>query len=532
MDNSRNKVADDFRPIPFYFINTTEPSALSRDAVFTAVDKLRASGYGGCVVFNKPPYGFRQEDYLEGRWFELLGHFAEAGRKLKLHMWINDGFDFPPGDAGGRIQKIDPSLKQRMFARDKSGKVEVREVDWGFPAFEEPESSELFIDLVYERHKKHLGKYFGNGITGFFSDADCRRFGPVAGAELQKRTEYYPCSKNFLKIFRDKYGYALDMEYIMSGGGGQKAEDYWCLSGELYARWFKNNHEWCRSNGLRYIFHSSDTSPYVLKDCKRSSIFTEGSYLRLALHNDYPGTDHELLSLDGGKHVMSNFFIPKATWGGSAEFVKDPSFDDISKDVRAKYASSAAFLHGKDRAMCEAFAATNWGADFESLRQIAAWQIMQGINFFVPHAVHHRLYGEMKYFAPPDFSEYGSLHHGVREFNDWLSETCALASQGSLVVPVAVHDPTKAVWRGEADTHAFLDACDHLNHMPYGYVIADEETILKQLGLFKVIVNPMLTLSKNLICAFELFGGVIIRHDEIDMLSKLLGHDVIFDICT
>jgi hypothetical protein len=529
MDKVRNKVADAFRPMPFYFITTTEPSALSREAVFASMEKLKEAGFGGCVVFNKPPYGFSQEEYLEGKWFELLGHFAEAGIKFGLHMWINDGFDFPPGDAGGRVQKIDPSLKQRMFARDASGKIEIREVDWGFPAFEEPESSELFIKLVYEKHKKHLGKYFGNGITGFFSDADCRRFGPVAGKELQNRTEYYPCSKNFLKLFKDKYGYDLDMEYIMSGGGGQKGEDYWSLSGELYAQWFKNNHEWCQRNGLKYTFHSSDSSPFMLKDCRRTSIFTEGSYLRLAQHNDYPGTDHELLSLDGGKHIMSKFFVPSATWGGSADLVGDTAFYDASKDIRAKYASSAAFLQGKDKAMCESFAATNWGVDFAGLKQIAAWQIMQGINFFVPHAVHHRLHDELKYFAPPDFSEYGILSHGIREFNDWLSETCALASKGTLVAPVALLDPTRALWRGEADTRAFFEACDHLNHMPYGYVIADEESILKRPGLFNILVNPSLPLSKELVRAFESTGGVIISHDGIDTLPEFLGSDIAFE---
>lgn len=168
MKNGISKMVDSFRPVPFYFINTTDSSALSREAVFASMQKLQAAGFGGCVVFNKPPDGFSEEDYLEEKWFALTEHFAQAGREFGLQIWINDGFDFPPGDAGGRIQKIDPSLRQRMFVRSASGKIEVREAAWGFPAFEEPESSELFIKLVYERYKKYLGEYFGYGITGFF----------------------------------------------------------------------------------------------------------------------------------------------------------------------------------------------------------------------------------------------------------------------------------------------------------------------------------------------------------------------------
>lgn len=126
---------------------------------------------------------------------------------------------------------------------------------------------------------------------------------------MSNRAAYYPCSKRFMEIFRDKYGYNLEIESIMSEAGGQAAEDYWALSGELYARWFKNNYAWCRRNGLKYTFHTSDTGPYSLKDCKRSSIFTESPYLCLAQYCDYPGTDHELLSLDGRKHVCLPIII-------------------------------------------------------------------------------------------------------------------------------------------------------------------------------------------------------------------------------
>ena len=92
-----------------------------------------------------------------------------AGRDLGLEIWLNDGFDYPPGDAAGRIRARKPELGQQRLRLDVAGQVEVVSVPWGFPAFELPESSALFIELVYEAHKKHLGHYFGNGLHGIFS---------------------------------------------------------------------------------------------------------------------------------------------------------------------------------------------------------------------------------------------------------------------------------------------------------------------------------------------------------------------------
>ena len=486
----------DFRPVPFYFINTHE--GLSYSDIFLVMENLRDSGFGGCMVFNKPPTGFSSEDYLGDEWFEMVGHFARAGRKLGLQVWINDGFDYPPGSAAGRIEKINPSLKQQMLQKSSDGSIEVVELDWGFPAFEEPESSQLFIELVYEEYYKRLGDTFGNGITGFFSDADCRRINAHIMKELEDG-RYFPWSKNFASEFLNEYGYEVEsyLVDIMNESGSKACRDYWRLAGLLYARWFQNNYEWCKAHGVLYSFHTSDTGPFVQEECARSSIFAEGAFLHQAKFCDYPGTDHELLALDGGTHFDSRYYVPSASWGGSDERVRTPDFNVTKWDIRAKYTASAAYLYGRKRALCEAFAATNWGATHQDLRRIATWQIMQGINFFVHHAVHHRVHGKTKYFAPPEFCS-GSLRHGLRLFNDWLSEMCCTASQGTLAEPVAVFDPTEAVLAGNSDGRGLFELCDQLNRMPINYVIADKTALLENADHFKFLLLPDVPLEKEM----------------------------------
>jgi len=508
---------NNFRPIPFYFINTTDPEALSYESAFTAVQKLKTNGFGGCIVFNKPPDGFSQEGYLSDKWFDMIKNFTEAGRKLKMQIWINDGFNFPPGDAGGRIQKINPALKQKRLVAAGKNDFEVMEADWNFPAFEEPESSELFIKLVYGEYYKRLGGCFGNGITGFFSDADCRRINAHIIDKLDGRP-YYPWSRNFADEFEKKYSYRIEPhlpDIVRERASAEIRHDYWQLAGELYSRWFRNNYQWCQEHGILYSFHSSDTGPFSLKNCLRSSLFAEGSFLHQAAFCDYPGTDHELLTLDGGTHFDSRYYVSSASWGGSATKEKSPDFNITKWDLRAKYTASAAYLYNKPKALCEAFAATNWGATHQDLRRIAAWQVMQGINFLVPHAVHHRFAGAAKYFAPPEFLS-GSLKHGLKEFNDGLARMCYIASQGELADPLAVLDPTGSVWRGKK--HCLFELCDKLNRMPLNYIIADEAALRSEPGRFKTLILPDIDLAPDLSKLLNANGCVILNADELEKL--------------
>ena len=136
------------------------------------------------------------------------------------------------------------------------------------------------------------------------------------------------------------YGPMLCAGELVDGTSHSLNHDYWTLAGELYQRWFRNNYEWCRKHGLKYAFHTSDTGPFSLKECPRSSLFWEGEPLKLLEHSDCPGTDHELAALDGGTHYDKRFFFPEASLGGGTEKLYNCNFSETKFDLRAKYASS------------------------------------------------------------------------------------------------------------------------------------------------------------------------------------------------
>ncbi|MBO7742490.1 MAG: hypothetical protein J6S21_08055, partial [Victivallales bacterium] len=475
-----------YRPIPFFFLNTTEPQELSLASARKIMGRMQEAGYGGALLFNKPPTGFSQELYLSQAWYDALENFCIAAKEAGLVIWINDGWDYPPGDAGGRILEEAPELIQYHLEQAADGTVQTVKTDWGFPAFEEPRSSELFHKYVYEGLKTHLGKYFGDPIVGIFSDADNRRINAHVQRKLPTHL-YYPWSRSLPELFRSRFGYELTphLAEILASADSQAAADYWQLTSELYQKWFAENHRWCSENGLLYSFHTSDTGPLPPEICRRSSAFSEGETLKLAAFCDYPGTDHELFALDGGTHYDARYFVPEVSRGGSADRWHHPDFANTLFDARAKIVSSAAWLYGRGRTLCEAFAATNWEATPEKLRRIAAWQIMQGINFFVPHAVHVKLHGTTKFFAPPEFLHAFPMA-ALRSFNDFLAKYSMIAAQGEYRPRLALLDPTPELWRGRGPGK-FFQLFDRLNRHAVDYVITDRENADR----FERVINPL-----------------------------------------
>lgn len=507
------------KPIPFYFITTSDMNELTYEKAYEALSELKHRGFGGAVLFNKPPHGFNADEYLSDNWFIMIENFIKAAKELELEIWLNDGFDYPPGGAAGRIEKIDPSLKQMRIKRE-NGRFVTEEVDWGFPAFEYEKSSDLFIELVYGEYKKRIGKYFGNVVRGIFSDADNRRINSsITTSDDPTSSYYFPWSKDFEETFCKKFGYDIfpHLSEIFEFCDTQAAADYWQHCSDLYVNWFKKNYEWCKKNNLEYTFHTSDTSPFSLKTAVRSSIFTEGRFSDVEVNSDYSGTDQELLELNGGKHYIKDiFYVPQISWGDKEDARKSEKYYDLLGDVRTKQAQSTAFVNDKKGTMCEMFAATNWGADYNELREIASFQIMHGVTFIVPHAYHHRLLGETKYFAPPDFSDRGHLAH-VDLLNEKLVEYLSYSSRGTLDAPIAVMDITDDVWRAKGKTDLFLAVCDELNRKPFGYVIADKKGIEKKKDSFSLIIN---TTSEKL----DSFCGIKIANiSDISELDSALS---------
>lgn len=513
------------RPKPFFFLNTRDAGEYTREKTEESLKALKECGFSGFVLFNKPPTGFDKESYLSDTWFAAVENFAVSARGLSLEMWINDGFDYPPGDVGGRVHDIDPTLKQKRICLEK-GELVVKEADWGFPAFENPKAWQIYNELVYREYEKRIKQYFGNPIKGFFSDADNRRVQPAVMFDKKHPcNDYFPWADGFREGFKTRYGYDIipHMKDVLERKDVKEAEDYWECAGNLYQSWFKKNAEWLHGHGLLYTGHTTDTSPFLYKDGPRSSCFTEGRFSDLEGIFDYPGTDQELLAIDGGKHVrVTSWYTPKAVWGNKIHTQKMKDYTRTDCDLRAKQAYSTAVMYKKKGVMCEMFAATNFGVSPSELKHIAAYQIMQGVTFAVVHAYHYRFFGPTKYFAPPEFSERGLLGKSVKELNAHMARLCAMFAKGENVTEVALVAPTEAVWRNRFEEQPYYNAFQALNRLPYGFFVCGKEKLLSEDYGVKAAVIAGFEPEAEFISALEKKGITVISGGETDRLKTLI----------
>ena len=518
-----------YRQKPFYFITTNKPEELTVEEFKKNLTHVKEIGFGGIMIFNKPIEGFGADKYLSEEWFKMVENAAIACKDLGLDLWINDGFDYPPGDVAGKVKAIAPELNAKRI-KLIDGVPTVQDVDWGFPAFEEKKSGELFCKLVYDQYEKYVGKYFNDPITTFFSDTDNRRVQPsTMFNEQSPMRDYYPWSSDFEQSFKEIYGYDIMpyMKDVLLKKDMKQTADYWEHAGRLYQRWHKGNHEWMQAHGLKYTGHSSDSSPYLHAEAPRSSAFTEGRFSDVQNNWDYPGTDQELYAIDGGKHMVKhNYYCPTVIWGDVLREPKMTGYADISEDLRAKQAGATAFIYNKEGVMCEMFAASNFDVEPWVLKHIAAYQIMQGVTHVVTSAYAHRLLDQIKYFAPPEYSKHSLLQYSMDVINEEIANLTCMMNRGKDVFPIVMIDPTDWVWRANFDRKPYFEVFTKLNRLPYGFTICDTDKIIKNDYGFKVAIVAGITLDEKTIKALEDKGITVISDKELDKLPQLIDCDV------
>ena len=179
-------------------------------------------------------------------------------------------------------------------------------------------------------------------------------------------------------------------------------------------------------------------------------------------------------------------------------------------------------MYGKKGVMCEMFAATNFSVEPHTLKHIAAYQLMQGVDFIVTHEYQHRYRTKTKFFAPPNFSPVSMLKYALKPLNDELATNAYMLSKGEKVFPVVLVDATEAVWRNNLRTEEHFEAFEKLNRLPYGFTICDTKKMIEGNFGFKAAVVAGFELDKDTEAALKAKGIAIINETELDKLSEII----------
>ena len=331
---------------------------------------------------------------------------------------------------------------------------------------------ERFIELTHERYRARFGGLFGHRIGSIFVDETAPRW-----------------SGRLPAFFRELCGYDL-LPLLPALQDASHPEhlrvcaDMYRAQYELFCQSFEEPiREWCHSHNLRYA--------------------GEKTSVRLAQLRfmDIPGCD------------------PGHTKAGAP-------LDMFQHVIRsnARAVASAAYLYGKEGALCECYHSMGWSATLQDAKIVAEGLLLGGIRYLVPHGFFYTTHGLPKHDAPPSFffqlpawEHFGSLTRRLDRIANAFQDTHISAR-------VLVVDPHSGIPTPQQLT-AYQELIHGLLAAHVDFLVADTDILthgelangavrVRDLTIEVVVVPPMRMVEEPLqawLHDFEAQGGQLLQ---------------------
>ncbi|MGP4015774.1 hypothetical protein [Saccharopolyspora sp. 5N708] len=340
-----------------------------------------------CLAPTGPMFGSLADDppFLSPQWIELLDGACEDAAELGFHLWMYDQIGFSGANFQGRLIAANPEFAGLALHRD-GDRIEPRIS--GFDYFG-VEACAALLDQVHGTLQRHVGRWFGSVIPGFFQD------------ELPAMPTW---GRDFAETFAAHYGYELVLPALFEGADPESARirrDYHEHRARLARRaFFDPLDAWFAERGL--ICGFDQPSPAREGD-PVGGVQVYGDYL--GTHRGYgaPGSDH---------------------WGD------------------AKVHSSLAHAHGRPRTWIEAFHSSGWGGSLEETYDWLAPFLRRGANLYDPHAVYYSTVGGWWEWAPPSTCWRQPYWPAYHQFATAVTRLCSVLSAGTHVCDTVLLSPT------------------------------------------------------------------------------------------
>ncbi|MGP4038601.1 glycosyl hydrolase [Gracilibacillus sp. D59] len=271
------------------------------------------------------------------------------------------------------------------------------------------EAIQTFIQLTHDRYLEKVGTHFGQTVKGMFTDE----------THLLGR---FPWSPKLVPYIKDTYGYDIrDYLYLLitDAKGYAKVRYHYFQSIHVLLRdtYHKQIHDWCEKAGIDYVAEVPSTR------------------MSGQVYSHVPGGDsaHEKLgrSLDW---ILKRYFF--------------------SMRANPKMISALSNQLNRDRALIECFHSVGWSMTLQDAKWMIDRLSVLGINFFNFHAFFYTLNSLVKHDAPPSQFMQNPYWKYYRKLGDYVSRISYLMSQGEVVRPIAVLDPTTSFWTKMANPFA------------------------------------------------------------------------------
>ncbi len=520
-----------YRQAPFWFWN----HRLDKGLLSWQIGEMEDKGLGGFVMHAR--HGLLTP-YLSEEWMACIRHGCEEAKRRGMIAWAYDERDWPSGPAGGAVIKdrknrlhylrleeevvegparMDGEGVVAAYLAEEGGERLIGELPGGTHrvlkavCFECPailwfesyldtldsEACEAFIGSTYDFHEQQLGNLKALGLAGFFTDEPALSTYP----DDLRRIPWTPSLPQRFKLLK---GYDLidRLPDLFAAGeaGAQVRYDYWDVATHLFEHaYFIPISQWCEKRGLQLLGHPLGEEALFFQFRCLGSIF---KHLR---HMHIPGMDH--LTIHVGRRQPAS--------------------------MTPKMVASAALLAGRERTMTETFGESGWRLALREMKWMADWQMVHGINYFIPHAFYYSVAGRRKKDSPPSEFYQAPCWPYYRLFADYTARVTALMTGGEHIAKIALLYPMNSVWAdfvpGDAIPEAvarmeaaFAPLGEMLLELHRDFVVLDEDALCHAevedggftvKGLrFEALVMPLMT---------------SIRSDTLEVLRRLARKAVV-----
>jgi len=411
------KPADEFTPIPFWFLNDT----LDKQILKQQLDDFYAKGIRAFVLHPRKGLPLSQK-YMSETFLDYVEYIVEEASKLRMKVFLYDEAMYPSGAANGMVVKANPTYAAKGLQRTKGedGKYSfelvysegtIRGVHEGEDDGEPnaPKAADLldinamklFIRLTHDAYYARLSKYFGTTIVAMFTDEPS-----ILGRGAKKGL--IPWTHGF-------------MEHYLACGG-------------------KEEH-------LPILFEKETPDTHLIHQTYHHALrlWMEKSYFepisQWCVEHGIALSGHPHNSNDIG--FLKYFQIPcqDMVW----RYVDPEEGNGVvgHHSTMGKCTSDSARHRGRRRNGNECFGACGkkdnpWDFSSADMKWYLDWLFVRGVNLIIPHAFYYSLRDERVNERPPDVGPNSIWWKHYEQIADYIKRLCWLNTDSHNVTDVAV----------------------------------------------------------------------------------------------
>ena len=223
----------------------------TKNDIFSYMKSLKNSGIDKAMLY---PRSGCEIEYLSESWFDTIGNFIDSAKALDMGIWLYDDFNWPSGDAGGRVTKIpEYRLKAIKVKGESLGEITCKSKhnaglfgEKFFPDLLSPEAVDYFIKCTHEEYFKRFSQDFGSVILGIFTDEPsigyCCKDGCIPYYEGIDTDYFNLCHRDFYEDIKKEYNdFYLNVTTV--------------ISNRFKHCYIEKLRDWCDSHGILMTGH-------------------------------------------------------------------------------------------------------------------------------------------------------------------------------------------------------------------------------------------------------------------------------------